>query len=30
MMPGSGHFVMLDNPKLFDKLLQEAVGELSK
>ena len=30
MMPGSGHFVMLDNPQLFDKLLQEAIEELSK
>jgi pimeloyl-ACP methyl ester carboxylesterase len=29
MMPGSGHFVMQDNPKLFNKLLQEAVDELS-
>ena len=28
MMPGSGHFVMLDNPKLFDKLLLESVVEL--
>lgn len=29
MMPGSGHFVMLDNPKLFDQLLQESIVELT-
>ncbi|MHB9040349.1 MAG: alpha/beta fold hydrolase [Melioribacteraceae bacterium] len=30
MMPGSGHFVMLDNPKLFNKLLKEGIDELNK
>jgi hypothetical protein len=27
-MKGVGHFVMLENPATFDKLLQEAVNEL--
>ena len=28
MMPGSGHFVMLDNPELFNRLLQDSINEL--
>lgn len=29
MMPGNGHFVMLDNSELFNKLLQDSIDELS-